>query len=736
MSNTVKKIALLGNPNAGKSSLFNQLTGLRQKAGNFPGVTVERKSGFAKLDAKLEVEVIDLPGTYSLYPTSLDERIAVNALININNQDHPDVIIYIADVTHLERHLLLLTQIIDLGFPIVVALNMNDIAEQQNIQCDEKKLSEALGLDVFKINGRTGEGVDSIKSKIENILHNDVLHASFNNDELNLSNDTLNVSNQSNYTLNVSNKIDNASHFYTLTNEETTITEKIKEILPVKNDYHALLLLHHAKKINFLSKEKLSQLQQLKATHHFNSINNQLDEIMQRYNHFSPMVNSALSKSFSNTKTLTDKIDFVVTHKFFGPVIFFAIMFLMFQAVFTWSTIPMDFIDQQFAHLAMYLQSVMSVNLFSRLLTEGLIPGISGVLIFVPQITILFFLITILEEIGYMARAVFMFDNIMQKFGLNGRSIVALISGGACAIPAIMSTRTISNWKERLITIMVTPLISCSARIPVFAVLIGFIVPSYKLGGFNSQGIVFMMLYLIGIVAALTASFVFKKILKSEEYSFLMLELPEYRKPHWKNVIHTLIEKIKAFVFGAGKIILLVSLMLWFLASFGPFKKMEEAVNVAKIESSLLHLNTTETELYIASKKLENSYAGFAGRLIEPLIKPLGFDWKIGIALITSFAAREVFVGTISTLYSIGKDADNLTIKQKLQQEKNKEGKPVFTMAVALSLVLFYLFAMQCMSTLATVYRETKSWKWPVIQFVYMTGTAYIVSFITFQIFK
>jgi ferrous iron transport protein B len=727
MSDTVKKIALLGNPNAGKSSLFNQLTGLRQKAGNFPGVTVERKSGFAKLDAKLEVEVIDLPGTYSLYPTSLDERIAVNALIDINNQDHPDVIIYIADVTHLERHLLLLTQIIDLGFPIVVALNMNDIAEQQNIQCDENKLSQALGLDVFKINGRTGEGVDSIKSKIENILRNEALNS---------SNDTLNVSNQSNYTLNVSNKIDNASHFYTLTNEETTIAEKIKEILPVKNEYHALLLLHHAQKINFLSKEKLSQLQQLKATHHFNSINNQLDEIMQRYNHFSPVVNSVLSKSFSNAKTLTDKIDFVVTHRFFGPIIFFAIMFLMFQAIFAWSTIPMDFIDQQFAHLAMYLQSVMPVNLFSRLLTEGLIPGISGVLIFVPQITILFFLITILEEIGYMARAVFMFDNIMQKFGLNGRSIVALISGGACAIPAIMSTRTISNWKERLITIMVTPLISCSARIPVFAVLIGFIVPSYKIGGFNSQGIVFMMLYLIGIVAALTASFIFKKILKSEEYSFLMLELPEYRKPHWKNVIHTLIEKLKAFVFGAGKIILLVSLILWFLASFGPSKKIEEAENIAKIESSLLHLDESATELRIASKKLENSYAGYAGRLIEPIIKPLGFDWKIGIALITSFAAREVFVGTISTLYSIGKDADNLTIKQKLQQEKNKEGKPVFTMAVALSLVLFYLFAMQCISTLATVYRETKSWKWPVIQFVYMTGAAYIISLITFQVLK
>lgn len=705
MSAALQKIALLGNPNAGKSSLFNQLTGMRQKVGNFPGVTVERKSGFIKLEDKSEVEIIDLPGTYSLYPTSLDERIAVNALIDTNNKDYPDAIVYILDVTHLERHLLLLTQITDLGFPVLVALNMNDIAAEQNIVCDEKKLSEKLGIEIIKINGRTGEGIDVIKSKLSTLLAvpKDALHS---------------------------------SGLYVLTAEEKTLAAKVSALFPVKNEYHALLLAHHAQKINFLAEEKKKPLQQIVQQADFKPINNQLDEIMQRYNKFTPVVNSVLSRSFSNARTLTDKIDFIVTHKFIGPLIFFALMFFIFQAIFAWSVIPMDWIDREFAQLATYLQSNMPVTIFSRLLTEGLIPGISGVLVFVPQITILFLLITILEEVGYMARAVYMFDNIMQKFGLNGRSIVSLISGGACAIPAIMSTRTISNWKERLITIMVTPLISCSARIPVFAVLIGFIIPNYKIAGFNSQGLVFMALYLIGIVAALTASYVFKKILKSEEFSFLMLELPEYRKPHWKNVFYTLYEKVSSFMFGAGKIILLVSLILWFLASFGPPKAMQEAVNVATIESSLLHSDKAATDLRIASKKLEASYAGHAGRLIEPVIKPLGFDWKIGIALITSFAAREVFVGTISTLYSIGKNADNLTIKQKLQQEKNAAGQPVFTMAVALSLVLFYLFAMQCMSTLATVYRETKSWKWPVIQFAYMTGTAYIVSFIVYQIFK
>lgn len=705
MPDPIRKIALLGNPNAGKSSLFNQLTGMRQKVGNFPGVTVERKSGYIKLDNKQEVEIIDLPGTYSLYPTSLDERIAVNALIDAGNKDHPDAIVYIMDVTHLERHMLLLTQIMDLGFPVLVALNMNDIAAEQHIECDEQKLSQQMGLEFIKVNGRTGEGIDKVKVSLNTLLT-------------------------------MAPVLQHKASFYSLTEEENKIAGEIKKIQNVRNDYHALLLLQHAQKSSFFKDAEKATLLDTIQRYQFQPLDHQLEEIMQRYNHFTPVVKSVLRRTFSNAQTLTDKIDAIITHKVLGPFIFFSLMLFVFQAIFTWSTIPMDWIDREFAQLATYLQSVLPQNLCSRLLTEGLIPGVSGVLVFVPQITILFLLITLLEEVGYMARVVFMFDNIMQRFGLNGRSIVALISGGACAIPAIMSTRTISNWKERLITILVTPLISCSARIPVFAVLIGFIVPEMKIGIFNARGLVFMALYLIGIVAALVASYVFKMILRTEEYSFLMLELPEYRKPHWRNVFYTLYEKVRSFVFGAGKIILMVSLVLWFLASFGPSHAMQQAENEAIIESSLLKSDKPTTELLIASKKLEASYAGVAGRFIEPVIKPLGFDWKIGIALITSFAAREVFVGTISTLYSIGKNADNLTIKQKLQQEKNAAGQPVFTVAVALSLVLFYLFAMQCMSTLATVYRETKSLKWPVVQFCYMTGAAYIVSFITYHLFR
>ena len=583
MAEKIRKIALLGNPNAGKSSLFNQLTGMRQKVGNFPGVTVERKSAFIKLENKQEVEIIDLPGTYSLYPTSMDERIAVSALIDISNKDYPDAIIYIIDVTQLERHLLLLTQIMDLGFPIIVALNMNDIAATQNVQCDEQKLAAQLGLDIIKVNGRTGDGINTIKSKLSALSSENSI------------------------------KKYNAS-FFTLSDDEMKISEEVRKTFPVRNNYHALLLLQHYKKSSFLSSNQKTILAAIVQQQQFDLLDHQLEEIMQRYNRFTPIVAKVLRRTIVEAKTLTDKVDTIITHKVFGPLIFFTIMLFIFQAIFSWSSIPMDWIDGEFAKMATYFHTILPNNLFTRLLTEGLIPGISGVLVFVPQITILFLLITILEEVGYMSRVVYMFDNIMQRFGLNGRSIVALISGGACAVPAIMSTRTISNWKERLITIMVTPLISCSARIPVFAVLIGFVVPEIKIGIFNARGLVFMALYLIGILAALTASYVFKLILKSDEYSFLMLELPEYRKPHWRNVFHTLYVKVRSFVFGAGKIILLVSLVLWFLASFGPSKAMQQAEQEAKTEAVSAKLDAENTSLLIASKKLEASYAGTAGR--------------------------------------------------------------------------------------------------------------------------
>ncbi|MFN8238866.1 MAG: ferrous iron transport protein B [Chitinophagales bacterium] len=699
-----QKIALIGNPNTGKSSVFNHLTGLRQKVGNFPGVTVERKNGILKLDANTEISVTDLPGTYSLFPTSLDERIVLNVLTNPGDTDFPDAIVYIADINHLERHSLLLSQIIDLKFPIILALNMNDIAIQNGISVDVSKLSALYDLPIVMVDGRTGAGIPQLRTELQSILR--------------------------------TKKISGVS-FHTYSTNETGLIADIEKITGNTNPYGCLLMAHQYRKIPFLNTRQQTEIADSIQKHQLNSLDSQLEEIMSRYDQFVPILHKVLDQKIITGNSFTDKMDAVLTNRFSGPLIFFGILLFIFQAIFSWSIIPMEFIDLQFSNLGFYIQQHYESNLFTKLLSEGIIPGISGVMVFVPQIFMLFLLITLLEEIGYMSRAVFMFDRIMQKFGLNGRSIVTLISGGACAVPAIMSTRTISNWKERIITIMVTPFISCSARIPVFAILIGFVVPKMTIFGFlNAQGLVFMSLYLIGVVTALTAAFILKKLIKTDEHSFLMLELPEYKMPHWKNVFFNVFEKVKSFVLGAGKIILVVSILLWFLASFGPPRKIKEAENVARIESALLHYDAKTTDLHIAAKRLEASYAGTMGRMIEPVIRPLGFDWKIGIALITSFAAREVFVGTISTLYSIGKDADNLTIKQKLQNEKNNEGMPVFTMPVALSLILFYLFAMQCMSTLATVYRETKSWKWPALQFAFMSGLAYTVSLIVYQALK
>jgi ferrous iron transport protein B len=469
----------------------------------------------------------------------------------------------------------------------------------------------------------------------------------------------------------------------------------------------------------------------------YHYLRGQINETMQRFDKFIPIVNRTIvnRKVENQPETITDKIDHFVIHPIFGPIIFFTLMLLIFQAIFTWSSIPMDWIDAGFGSLVQGVKSVMPNTWFRGLLTDGLIAGLGGVLIFIPQIAILFFLIAILEEVGYMARAVFMFDRIMQKFGLNGRSIVALISGGACAIPAVMSTRTISNWKERIITIMVTPFISCSARIPVYIVLIGFVVPDVSvLGIFNAQSLVFMGLYLLGIFAALGSAFIFNKILKTNEQSFLMIHLPNYRSPQFKNIGLIVWEKVRTFTVEAGKIILIISVVLWFMASFGPSEAMQNAKDNALTIAKEKQLTEMESDDLLAAKSIEASYAGHLGKFIEPAIRPLGFDWKIGIALITSFAAREVFVGTMATIYSIGSVQDELSIRDKMAKETRANGKPVYDFATALSLLLFYVFAMQCMSTLAVVKRETNSWKWPAIQFFFMSALAYLSSLLAYQL--
>ena len=698
-------VALLGNPNSGKSTVFNQLTGLRQKTGNFPGVTVDKKLGKFRLNNGQQIVLLDLPGAYSLYPSSQDERIVLQVLTNSEDAHYPDAIIYIADVTHLEKHLLLFTQVRDLGIPIVMALNMSDDAEKENIHYDTAILSEAFNVPVVAISGRNGDNLPQLKQTLAEVLKP---------------------------------SSSNFQSFYELSDLENTVAQQIKNRFRLHNSYQALVWVQNSHQLPFLSQEDKREIAQVIDGQGFNPLVNQVREVMQRYDRFNPILKKAIRRTKENKITLTEKIDEIVTHRIWGPAIFFCLMLLVFQAIYAWSSYPTDLIEAAFANLSSWLQVVLPASWLTDLLTDGILAGLGGILVFIPQIAILFLLIAILEEVGYMARAVFMFDNVMQKFGLNGRSIVSLVSSGACAIPAVMSTRTISNWKERLITILVSPFISCSARIPVYTVLIGFVVPSATLWGiFNLQGIAFMGLYLLSIITALGAAWIFKKILKTEERSFLMLELPAYRRPIFKNVLLTVWEKVKVFCLEAGKIILIISIVLWVLASYGPGTSMEMAEQAAVELAQEQGLDETATRDLIAGKQIEASYAGHLGKFIEPVIRPLGYDWKIGIALITSFAAREVFIGTMSTIYSIGSAEDELTIRNRMLKEVNPiTGQPVYNFSTSLSLLIFYVFAMMCMSTLAIVKRETNSWKWPIIQFLFMTGLAYLGAFTVYQLFS
>ena len=696
------KIALLGNPNAGKSSIFNLLTGLRQKVGNFPGVTVDKKLGTANLNSDLAVTIVDFPGTYSLYPTSQDERIVTNTFTNPQDENYPDAILYIADITQLEKHLLLLSQVHDLGLPVLLALNMVDAARAENISLDAEKIAKGLGIKTVTVSGRTGEGLEELKAGLVEITQ-------------------------------ASENFKLEKPFLRFSDEEKKIASSLANKFPQTTDYQRILIAHHQKHLPFLTEEDRTFVQE-KAP--LESLKYQVRETMQRFESIEPLVKKSVTRTGEEPDALTDNIDNIVTHRVWGLFIFFGLMLLVFQAIFAWATVPMDWIDAGFGAVAEAVNNTLPDTWYRSLLTDGVIAGISGVLIFIPQIAVLFFLISLLEESGYMARAVYLFDGLMRRFGLNGRSVVGLVSGTACAIPAIMSTRTISNWKERLITIMVTPLISCSARIPVYTVLIAFVVPSVTVWGiFNAQGLVFMGLYMLGLIAALGSAWVFKKILKNEETSFLLLELPVYRRPIMKNVFLNVYEKTKTFVVEAGKIIFVISIVLWFLASYGPTTAMDNAMTEATELIETQNLDESAADNLIASKKIEASYAGHLGKFIEPAIEPLGFDWKIGIALITSFAAREVFVGTMATIYSIGSDSDEFAVRDKLREAKNpKTGKPVYNWVTSLSLLIFYVFAMQCMSTLAVTKRETKSWKWAAIQFIFMTAMAYFGSFFVYQV--
>lgn len=700
-----QKVALVGNPNSGKSSLFNQLTGLKQKIGNFPGVTVEKRIGIASLPDGASMEIMDLPGTYSIYPRSLDERIVAEILLNHHGTTTPDKVVVIADATNLKRGLLLLTQIIDIGLPTILALNMMDLVARAGISYDFKALSKKLGVPVVPINARVGIGLDELKKMVAGPVPVP------------------------------------AKSIFTIWDEVKVPVNELREKLQVDNDYEAYQFLEQPRSLHFLSKKDQQVVDDVRTHYHFSPGKFQGAETIQRYGFIQDLLNEVtLKQTDFSWKNYSRKIDKVLTHKVWGYALFLGLLFLIFQAIFAWATVPMDMIDVLFSDLSRYLHSMLPDGPLTSLLADGIIPGIGGIIIFVPQIAILFAFISVLEESGYMARVVFLMDKLMRRFGLNGKSVVPLMSGVACAIPAIMATRTIDNWKERTITIFVTPLMSCSARLPVFTILIALVVPNQKaLGFFNLQGLALMGLYLLGFVAALGSAWVMKHIIKVKERSYLIMELPTYRVPRWSNVGYTIVEKTKAFVLEAGKVIMAISIILWVLASYGPGDKISNAREYVLAESNNLRLTEQGLEDRVAAYKLENSYAGVIGKALEPVIKPLGYDWKIGIALITSFAAREVFVGTMATIYSIGSAGgdDDATIKSRMKAEINPEtGGPRFTPAVGFSLLVFYTFAMQCMSTIAVVYRETGGWKWPALQLIYMTTLAYLSALLVYQLFS
>ena len=648
------KIALLGNPNTGKSSVFNMLTGMRQHVGNFPGVTVDKKFGNITLGGE-DHSIIDFPGTYSLYPRSKDEQVVYDVLSNPNHIDYPEVAIVVVDESNLERNLFLFSQIYDLNIPTILVLNMADIARKTGKTIDIARLEGFFpGTKIIETTARIGIGKDRLMKELQF--------------------------------------------------KDSSIIEQV-----------------------FLPNYKLCKLDDQQG---------QEQEANDRFELIKKVVSLVEQQVEKPTAKQQNNLDKILVHPIFGYLIFAAILMIIFQFIFSFAAIPMDFIDGTFSDLSSWLSNTLPAGMFSDLLSQGIIPGIGGVVIFIPQIALLFFFISILEETGYLARVVFIMDRLMRPLGLNGKSVVPLLSSAACAIPGVMATRTISDWKERTITILVAPLMSCSARIPVYTLLIALVIPNEKVLGFlNLQGLVLFGLYSLGLVTALLIAALLKMLIRSKEKGYLLLELPSYKSPRWGNVGLTVWEKVRVFVLDAGKIILAISVILWAMATFGPSDRMDKAEQKAKVHAWEQHLNAEETNSLVASARLENSYIGILGKGIEPVIAPLGYDWKIGISLITSFAAREVFVGSLATIYAIQGDSDdNKRLIDRMRDEKRSDGRPVYTLASGASLMIFYVFAMQCMATLAVVKRETKSWKWPLIQIAFMGVLAYLGSFITYYI--
>jgi ferrous iron transport protein B len=700
VSKTIR-IALIGNPNTGKSTLFNALTGLKQKVGNFPGVTIEKSTGRFNIDPNTVAEITDLPGTYSLFPKSLDETIPFKVLLEPGHPQHPDLVLFVADASNLKRNLVMLTQLIDLKLPIILALNMIDQARAKGIDIDIEGMAQKFGFPVVPVNARKRQGIDALIEQIGK-----------------------------------GGKIPERTFADPGPMEMPAITE-LQTSLSVGTKYHAVLHLHHGISNKAMNPVHKAALDKFRSNNLFDSGTRQRDDLLHRYKQINAILKDCVTEADTTAfKRRQAKIDAILTHHFWGYIIFFLVLFLIFQSIFSLAGYPMHLIIESFNLLSQYIEKTIPGGALNDLVSNGILPGLSGILVFIPQIAFLSMFIAIMEDTGYLARVAFIMDRTMRRFGLNGKSVIPLISGTACAVPAIMATRNIENKKARLITILVTPLMSCSARLPVYILLVGLAVPQRQVFGFlGLQGLALMGLYVLGFLAAIGAATVFKVLIKSKVKQYFILELPVYRLPNVNTVWITVVKKVKTFLFEAGKIIIAVSIVLWFLASYGPpgaFRKVEaKYAAMHPIGESQKHA----LALALKTDKLKNSFAGELGKFIEPAIRPLGFDWKIGIALITSFAAREVFVGTISTLYGLeGEGSDFNQLQQNMMKSRDPvTNRKIYSFATILSLLIFYAFAMQCMSTLAVTYKETASLKWTLIQFGYMSGSAYLCSLMIYQ---
>ena len=673
----VKHILLVGNPNVGKSTIFNLLCNKNQKTGNYAGVTVASHQG-TYIHQGEEVEIVDLPGSYSIYPTSEDEAIFTKYLIE--EQEKYSGVIYIADALNLKRSLLLFQQIKDLGIPVLVVLNQMDLAEKRGLHIDSKKLEILIGNRILETNAKANIGIEEIRNAIRN-------------NEFSAS--------------------DKA--FFDIPSENLGLVFKISRQINEKNFYKVWTLIAADTYLGKLESVKTQLNHEDRKCMVPKRL--QVQETIRRYQQIDGYMSQIISKKPQFKELLTEKLDKVLVHPILGYLVFALILLMIFQSVFFIAEYPMNWIDGSFAWLSQFTKTHLPEGPINSLLSDGIIPGIGGIVIFAPQIGILLYFLYLLEDSGYMARVIFLMDRFLRPFGLNGKSIVPLVSGTACAIPAIMSTRNIENVKERLITILITPFMTCSARLPVYSIIIALIFTNGTFLGFKYKAIALFAMYFLGFVTALISAFILKYFIKNKGKTFLVMDLPAYKMPLWTYDFKLVLGKVWEFITGAGKIILAVSVILWVLSYFGP-----------KDEKQLFQVQS--------EVKLENSYLSKIGRQMEPAIAPLGYDWKMGVGILSSFAAREVFVGTMSTLYSLDDEAEEQTVIEKMKADVKPNGEKVFNFATGISILIFYAFAMQCISTIAVVYRETKSWKWTAIQLVFMSGLAYFVSMIAYQILK